>query len=110
MLAPIWFWEVLIVVGVALPIGLFLLSEKGQKMFKLEFTPLNGFIVGEQAAGKNGHGFEYSVVKSSFSYGGERGLYEFAGYDEVGEMVHDKVTGWLTLKEATDMAENWKGK
>ena len=29
MLAPIWFWEVLIVGGVALPIGLFLLSEKG---------------------------------------------------------------------------------
>ena len=50
-------------------------------MFKLEFQPLNGFIVGEQAAGKNGYGFEYSVVKSSFSYGGERGLYEFAGYD-----------------------------
>ena len=36
---------------------------------------------------ENGYGFEYSVVKSSFSYGGERGLYEFAGYDEVGEMV-----------------------
>ena len=30
MLAPILFWEVLIVVGVALPIGLFLLSEKGE--------------------------------------------------------------------------------
>ena len=37
-------------------------------------------------------------------------MYEFAGYDETGEMVHDKVTGWLTLKEATDMAEGWKGK
>tara|TARA_B100000131_G_scaffold125474_1_gene122704 strand:- start:63 stop:302 length:240 start_codon:yes stop_codon:yes gene_type:complete len=79
-------------------------------MFKLEFKPLNGYIVGKQATGKNGHGFEYSVVKSSFSYGGERGLYEFAGYDEAGEMVHEKVAGWLTLKEATDMAENWKGK
>ena len=49
-------------------------------------------------------------MKSSFSYGGERGLYEFAGYDEVGEMVHEKVHGWLTLQEATDMAGNWKGK
>ena len=37
-------------------------------------------------------------------------MYEFAGYDEVGEMVHEKVTGWLTLKEATEMAEGWKGK
>jgi len=27
-------------------------------MFKLEFNPLNGFIVGEQAAGKNEYGFE----------------------------------------------------
>ena len=79
-------------------------------MFKLEFNPLNGYIVGEQATGENEYGFEYSVVKSSFSYRGERGLYEFAGYDEVGEMVHDKVTGWLTLKEATEMAEGWKGK
>ena len=79
-------------------------------MFKLKFNPLNGFIVGEQATGKSQYGFEYSVVKSSFSYGGERGLYEFAGYDEAGEMVHDKVTGWLTLQEATEMAEGWKGK
>ena len=79
-------------------------------MFKLEFKPLNGYIVGEQATGESQYGFEYSVVKSSFSYGGERGLYEFAGYDEVGEMVHEKVHGWLTLQEATDMAENWKGK
>ena len=79
-------------------------------MFQLKFKPLSGHIVGKQAAGFNSHGFEYSVVNSSFSYGGERGLYEFAGYDEVGEMVHDKVTGWLTLKEATEMAEGWKGK
>ena len=109
MLAPIWFWEVLIVAGVSVPVVLGLLDRE-QDMFKLEFQPLNGFIVGEQAAGKNGYGFEYSVVKSSFSYGGERGLYEFAGYDEAGEMVHEKVTGWLTLKEATEMAEGWKGK
>ena len=36
-------------------------------MFKLKFNPLNGFIVGEQATGENEYGFEYSVVKSSFS-------------------------------------------
>ena len=80
------------------------------KEFRLEFEELTGWLVGKRAAGKNEYGFEYSVVKSSFSYGGERGLYEFAGYDEAGEMVHDKVTGWLTLKEATEMAEGWKGK
>jgi hypothetical protein len=54
-------------------------------MFKLEFNPLNGYIVGEQATGESQYGFEYSVVKSSFSYGGERGLYEFAGYDEAAQ-------------------------
>ena len=79
-------------------------------MFQLKFKPLNGYIVGKQAAGFNSHGFEYSVVKSSWSYGHEKGLYEFAGYNKAGEMVHDKVTGWLTLKEATEMAEGWKGK
>ena len=79
-------------------------------MFQLKFKPLNGYIVGKQAAGFNSHGFEYSVVKSSWSYGHEKGLYEFAGYNKAGEMVHDKVSGWLTLKEATEMAEGWKGK
>ena len=79
-------------------------------MFKLEFNPLNGYIVGEQATGENEYGCEYSGGMSAFSAGGARGLYECAGYDEAGEMVHDKVTGWLTLKEATDMAEGWKGK
>ena len=78
-------------------------------MFQLKFKPLNGYIVGKQAAGFNSHGFEYSVVKSSFSYGGERGLYEFAVYNKAGEMVHEKVVGWLTLQKATEMAENWKG-
>jgi hypothetical protein len=79
-------------------------------MFKLKFSPLAGYLVGKQATGKNEYGFEYSVVQTNMSYGGERGLYEFAGYNEVGDMVHEKVHGWLTLQEATDMAENWKGK
>tara|TARA_B100000519_G_scaffold17273_1_gene12631 strand:+ start:96 stop:335 length:240 start_codon:yes stop_codon:yes gene_type:complete len=79
-------------------------------MFKLKFSPLGGYLVGKQATGKNEYGFEYSVVQTNMSYGGERGLYEFAGYNEVGDMVHEKVHGWLTLQEATDMAENWKGK
>lgn len=79
-------------------------------MFKLEFKKLSGgFIIGKQAAGKNEHGYEYSVVQHSMSYGGDRGQYEFAGYDSDGEMVHDKVTGWLSLEAATEMARNWKG-
>ena len=79
-------------------------------MFVLKFSPLAGYLVGKQATGKNAHGFEYSVVQTTMSYGGNEGLYEFAGYNEPGDMVHEKVTGWLTLKQATDMAENWKGK
>ena len=78
-------------------------------MFQLKFKPLSGHIVGKQAAGFNSHGFEYSVVKSSWSYGHEKGLYEFAGYNKAGEMVHEKVVGWRTLPAATEMAENWKG-
>ena len=78
-------------------------------MFQLKFKPLSGHIVGKQAAGFNSHGFEYSVVKSSWSYGHEKGLYEFAGYNKAGEMVHENVVGWLTLPAATEMAENWKG-
>ena len=79
-------------------------------MFELKFSPLAGSLIGKQAIGKNEYGFEYSVIQTNMSYGGERGLYEFAGYNEVGDMVHEKVHGWLTLQEATDMAENWKGK
>ena len=78
-------------------------------MFQLKFKPLSGHIVGKQAAGFNSHGFEYSDVNSSWSYGHEKGLYEFAGYNKAGEMVHEKVVGWLTLPAATEMAENWKG-
>tara|TARA_R100000458_G_C8042908_1_gene93465 strand:- start:226 stop:474 length:249 start_codon:yes stop_codon:yes gene_type:complete len=80
------------------------------KMFKLEFKKLSGgFIIGKQAAGKNEHGYEYSVVQHSMSYGGDRGQYEFAGYDSDGEMDHHSVTGWLSLEAATEMAKNWKG-
>ena len=78
-------------------------------MFELKFSPLSGYLIGKQAIGKNDHGFEYSVVRSTMSYGGKDGLYEFAGYDKVGDMVHDKVVGWLTLDQATEMAKNWKG-
>tara|TARA_Y100000356_G_C11121496_1_gene215055 strand:- start:227 stop:466 length:240 start_codon:yes stop_codon:yes gene_type:complete len=79
-------------------------------MFKLEFKELTGFIVGWQATGKNEHGYEYSVVQHTGSYGGTQGQYEFAGYDRNGEMDHHSVTGWLTREEATEMAKNWKGK
>ena len=79
-------------------------------MFKLKFSPLAGCLVGKQAIGENAHGFEYSVVQTTMSYGGNEGLYEFAGYNETGDMVHEKVTGWLTLNQATEMAEGWIGK
>ena len=78
-------------------------------MFKLEFKELSGLIVGKQATGKSEHGYEYSVVQHVGSYGGTQGKYEFAGYDRNGEMVHDKVTGWLTLEQATEMAKDWGG-
>ena len=83
---------------------------KKMKEFRLEFEDLSGgYIVGKQAAGKNEHGYEYSVVQHSMSYGGDRGQYEFAGYDSNGEMDHNSVTGFLSLLAATEMAKNWKG-
>tara|TARA_R100000005_G_scaffold1251_1_gene725 strand:- start:247 stop:495 length:249 start_codon:yes stop_codon:yes gene_type:complete len=80
------------------------------KMFRLDFKRLTGFIVGWQATGKSEHGYEYSVVQHTGSYGADRGQYEFAGYDSDGEMDHNSVTGWLSLEAATEMAKNWKGK
>ena len=87
-----------------------LADGRGNIVFNLEFKPLNGWFIGERAAGKSEHGYEYSVVQHTGSYGGTEGKYEFAGYDSDGEMVHDSVTGWLTLEDAISMAENWKGK
>jgi len=43
-------------------------------MFVLKFSPLAGYLVGKQATGKNAHGFEYSVVQTTMSYGGNEGL------------------------------------
>ena len=60
-----------------------------------------------QATGTNSHGFEYCVLWWLGSIGGDRGLYEFNGYNKSGEMVKEK--GFLTLEAATEMAENWKG-
>ena len=85
-----------------------LVGEK-MKEFRLEFEELTGWFVGKRAAGKNEHGYEYSVVCHNGSYGGTKGQYEFAGYDSNGEMVHHSVTGWLSLLAATEMAKNWKG-
>lgn len=87
-----------------------LADGRGNIVFNLEFKPLNGWFIGYRAAGKSEQGYEYSVVQHTGSYGGTEGKYEFAGYDSDGEMVHNSVTGWLTLEEATNMAENWKGK
>ena len=85
------------------------IGQEINKMFKLEFQKLNGWLIGWQATGKNEHGYEYSVVQHRMSYGGTQGQYEFAGYDSDGKMVHHSVTGWLTREAATEMAKNWKG-
>ena len=52
------------------------------------------------------NGYEVSVVKSKYTYGGDKGLYELAVFKD-GEITYDTpitedVMGYLTEQEVTD--------
>lgn len=55
------------------------------------------------------NGFGVSVVKSQYSYGGTRGLYELALLDTSGNIISghpvvpDGVLGWLRPEDVTDL-------
>jgi len=54
------------------------------------------------------NGFEVSIVKHQFSYGGEKGLYEIGVFDAAGSMCDpcewgDDVKGWLNESDV----EHW---
>ncbi len=54
------------------------------------------------------NGFEVSVVKHQFSYGGEKGLYEIGVFNAAGRMCDpcewgDDVKGWLNESDV----EHW---
>jgi len=54
------------------------------------------------------NGYGASVVKTSYSYGGNEGLYELAVVDTKGDITYstpvaDDVVGYLTEQEVTDL-------
>ena len=70
----------------------------------LEFIPTHGDGVYAKIMFKNGFGA--SIVKSSFSYGGDAGLYELAVIDTDGDLTYDtditdNVIGHLTPEGIT---------
>ena len=79
------------------------------KTFKdIEFkTHPNGEEFGVTSRTKFENGYEASVVKSEYSYGGKDGLYELAIFKD-GEICYDTpitddVIGYLTMQEVTDI-------
>jgi hypothetical protein len=56
------------------------------------------------------NGFGASIIRSSFSYGGNKGLYEIAVLDTDGELTYDtdvtdNVIGHLTPEQITKIME-----
>jgi hypothetical protein len=78
------------------------------KTFKdLEFIELDQYMNGVAARIMFKNGYGVSVVCHSFSYGGEKGLYEIAVLDTDGEITYDtditdNVIGHLTPEKVTE--------
>jgi hypothetical protein len=78
------------------------------KTFKdLKFIELNSHMNGVAARMMFENGYGVSVVRHSFSYGGEAGLYELAVLDVDGEITYDtdvtdNVIGHLTPEGVTE--------
>ena len=65
----------------------------------LKFEQVEGRGIQAWVAFRNG--FEVSIVKHQYSYGGDKGLYEIGVFDAGGSMCDplgwgDDVKGWLT--------------
>lgn len=81
------------------------------KTFKnLEFVAHSSGVGGVMSRIQFDNGYGASVVKSPFSYGGDKGLYELAVLDRDGELcyntsVTDDVIGWLRDVDVTDVME-----
>jgi len=78
------------------------------KQFKdLEFVKHPNHIEGVQARITFENGYGASVVKSPYTYGGDRGLYELAVFKD-GEITYatpitDDVIGYLRPEDVTDV-------
>ena len=81
------------------------------KTFKdLEFAEHPGHIGGVQARIQFDNGYGASVVKTPYSYGGDRGLFELAVLDNDGHLTYDTpvtsdVIGYLRDIDVTDVME-----
>jgi hypothetical protein len=81
------------------------------KTFKdLEFVEHPSHIGGVQARITFDNGYGASVVKTPYSYGGDRGLYELAVLDTDGHLTYDTpvtndVIGYLRDIDVTEVME-----
>ena len=79
------------------------------KQFKdLEFVKHPNHIEGVQARIQFDNGYGASVVKTPYTYGGDRGLYELAVLDSEGHLTYatsvtDDVIGYLRPEDVTDV-------
>jgi hypothetical protein len=76
----------------------------------LEFVSHPVHIEGVQARIQFDNGYGASVVKTPYSYGGDRGLYELAVLDSDGNLTYDTpitddVIGYLRDIDVTDVME-----
>jgi hypothetical protein len=81
------------------------------KTFKdLEFEPHAAGMGGVMSRIQFENGYGASVVKTDYSYGGDRGLYELAVLDSDGKLTYDTpitddVIGYLRDIDVTDVME-----
>jgi hypothetical protein len=81
------------------------------KTFKdLEFNPHPSGMGGVQARIQFDNGYGASVVKTPYTYGGDKGLYELAVLDSDGHLTYatpvtDDVIGYLRPEDVTDVLD-----
>jgi hypothetical protein len=79
------------------------------KTFKdLEFVPHAAGMGGVMSRIKFENGYGASVVKTDYTYGGDKGLYELAVLDSDGNLTYatsvtDDVIGYLRPEDVTDV-------
>jgi len=79
------------------------------KQFKdLEFVPHAAGMGGVMSRIQFENGFGASVVKTEYTYGGDKGLYELAVLDSDGNLTYatsvtDDVIGYLRPEDVTDV-------
>jgi len=82
-----------------------------KKFEDLMFEEINdSFMIGVKSCMMFDNGFGVSVVSHTYSYGGNKGLYEVAVLDSNGELTYDTpvtndVIGYLDKSEVTDVME-----